>query len=246
LPETHPPERPIPDPPPKRLGYFEVARRLRELRRFKGLLQHYRRWAPDMQAIAPVETFFDREPLAADPEYQWCLGESGLPTDPLAKSKLFQREINRLIPLVARDLDDVGISRLVSWTESEPAEDVDVTHDLIENCLNHDASGAGVRAGNLHRQCMAQLEQGIGVYEYLANKAIARWRNPIHWLAAVIRLPLDVLEAAGLSDEGNKSAVLTAYGWVMRFGAFLVLLLVAKKLGIEELVRDVLRLLGKG
>jgi hypothetical protein len=203
-----------------------------------------------MQAIAPIETFFDREPLAADPEYQWCLGDSGIPKDPLARSKLIEREVNRLIPLVARHLDDVGVPTTVGWTESEPRytaergnfqQEREVKLDLIEGCLDDEAHGGDRRASSIHHRTMAALEQGIGIYEYLADRAIPRWWNPVYWIGGFIRFPLTVLEAAGIVED--KSLIVKGYGWLIQGGVLLLVLLLARMWGLEGLVRDIIKIL---
>src|SRR5713226_3342245 len=134
--------------------------------------------------------------MSADPDYRWRLSAPpSLPEDPRRRHQIIEREINRLIPWVVWALREVDAPTSVSWKEDEYDRDAGkrvmrtIRVDLISQCLQ-DAPGAGGRADQIHQARMACIEQGIGIYEGFADRAVARWWNPFYWLVALVRLPI--------------------------------------------------------
>ena len=85
---------------------------------------------------------------------------------------------------------------------------------------------------NYHRQrleaLMRRLEMAIGAYEERKQNAIRDWFNPLFWIAAVIRIPVSILEFAGLiSAYEEHSAIIKLYGWAIRIALLFVLVFLA-------------------
>jgi hypothetical protein len=148
-----------------------------------------------------------------------------------------EHQLNKLVLPVARDMDMVGIRHgmTVSVSGDEMGKpDRKVQYDLLADFT--------IFPENYHRQrleaLMLRLEMAIGAYEERKRNAIRDWFNPLFWIAAVIRIPVSILEFAGLiSAYEEHSAIVKLYGWAVRIAFLFVLVLLAaflaKKVGIS-------------
>jgi hypothetical protein len=57
--------------------------------------------------------------------------------------------------------------------------------------------------------------------------------SPLSWIAAAVRLPISILERAGIESGEASSGVLKAYALLMRAIMLVILLFIAAKLGIS-------------
>jgi hypothetical protein len=146
-----------------------------------------------------------------------------------------EHQLNKLVLPVVRDMDMVGVSHGmtvsgggISQSESK------VQYDLLADFT--------IFPDNYHQErleaLMHQLELAIGAYEERKRSALRDWFNPLFWIAAVIRIPVWILELAGLiSAHEEHSAIVKLYGWAVRIAFLLVLLFLAaflaKKAGIS-------------
>jgi hypothetical protein len=89
---------------------------------------------------------------------------------------------------------------------------------------------------------MASVERTIGIYEEAKKVALLRSFNPLNWLAVLIRLPLTVLERAGLAeDPQTHSKLANTYTWILKITMLILLFLLASKLGLSIKWSDLIR-----
>jgi small basic protein len=211
-------------------GYFACKRTIAELERFQELLRHHRRWAHQIQFARDL-----KELIPAD-------------TKPEHEHTVIEREMNRLIPLVAQSLELVGITTVVSWTTIEdqwwegqskyaPKEH---QQNLILNALHlPDKEGRATFFDAL----LGYLDRGIGAYTELKKRAIRRKYNPVAWIAFVMSLPIRVISRAGLESDDSESTIVSAYAWFIRIVVGIILVFMATKLGISIDWKEILSFL---
>jgi len=146
-----------------------------------------------------------------------------------------EHELNKLVVPVARDMDMAGIRHDVAVSGGEMGKpDRKVQYDLLADFT--------IFPENYHHQrleaLMRRLEMAIGAYEERKRNAIRDWFNPLFWIAAVIRIPVSILEFAGLiSAYEEHSAIIKLYGWAIRIAFLFVLAFLAaylaKKAGLS-------------
>jgi hypothetical protein len=127
---------------------------------------------------------------------------------------LLGREIARLSPIVFHFLDEVGISTIATYTinEMEPAATGSAfrmvrkkeDRNILVAYLGMDPSS--VEGHNAFDLLMTTLEEGIGMYQSREKIAFREIFYPTVWLAYLIRLPVTVLERAGLITDGKTGA----------------------------------------
>jgi len=158
-----------------------------------------------------------------------------------------EHQLNKLVLPVAWDMDMAGIRHGMTVSGGEMGKpDRKVQYDLLADFM--------IFPENYHRQrleaLMRRLEMAIGVYEERKRNAIRDWFNPLFWIAAVIRIPVSILEFAGLiSAYEEHSAIIKLYGWAIRIAFLFVLVFLAaflaKKAGLS-FPRDLLGHLSSG
>src|SRR5262249_16508300 len=88
-------------------------------------------------------------------------------------------------------------------------------YDILEHFHGHQ---------DVFEVLMTLLERAIGVYQEWRDAAFRDLFNPLVWLAWFIRLPISVLERAGLQDEATASRVVKGYGGIVRIAVLGVLM----------------------
>lgn len=174
---------------------------------------------------------------------------------PIERDRLLRSVINRLIPLVSRYLAYAEIPTELVITEPELNEEGtglpklvprerDMIDHLFELLQRRDQFAT-------YTFVMQAAERGIGVYEDLKETQRRLRHSPLTWIGWMLRLPITVLERAGVETDEASSKVVAGYGWFLRIamGAVLsslaaLLSLLATKLGtsipwkeIESVVR---------
>src|SRR5207244_3186068 len=100
------------------------------------------------------------------------------------------RQVQRLIPLVHRDLQRAGVPTRIYWMNDVydpkkqalvPQAEDEVGQDLIWDYFRLRHAGSG--------EIMTKLNQGIGVYEELLRTAKWELVNPLAWIAHVLYAP---------------------------------------------------------
>jgi len=197
--------------------------RLARLRKFQDLLRHYQRWPDDLALARPLDQLIPQG------------------TPPSDQRRMLELEINKLLVIVHRDVVEANVVPLVEYSWNEPHVDrataevvreekkrlYDViTHyyQLVEDHPYHKDFAA----------IMSVLEQAIGMYEARVKYTFGQLFNPIEWISWLVRLPLEILERAGLdqNDDMHKRAY-SIYGWIIRVVFALILLLIAARIGIK-------------
>ncbi len=133
--------------------------------------------------------------------------------------------LNKLVSPVARDMDMVGVRHGVTVSGGGTGKpDRKVQYDLLADFTTFPDDYRQERLEALtHR-----LEMAIGAYEERKRDAIRDWFNPLFWIAAVIRIPVSILEFAGLiSTYEENSAIIKFYGWAVRIAFLSVLVFLA-------------------
>lgn len=214
----HTTPEPTPHVPLLKPGYFECGKILERLHRFQDLVRHHQRRGTQLSLARPLEKLL---PSGAPEGYRY---------------EVIEQEINRLVPLVGSALYHAEIWTLISWPTQETEYDgdkliqkkVDRRFDLVEDYFQIPRT-SDAAAFNL---LMSAIERGIGVYEEYRRRALWDFINPLAWTAFLIRMPLIVLEKAGLYDEDARSYVLRVYGWLIRSLMFFFIVFGIAKLGI--------------
>lgn len=213
------------EPPPP--SYWSCKNRLNILRRYQDIVRHKEGWAHDIEHACPLEELIPEAKSATD------------------RFILFDREINRLTPLVHWALNEVGVLTGIVSIRREPSlgehgvieREVTEKHDIILDYLD---LGHQQRTYEL---LMRSLERGIGIYQSRMKIAYRELFNPIVWFAYLIRIPIAVMEHAGISP--TERLVAGFYSVVIRILMFLVLLFTAIKLGISIPWADLANLISK-
>jgi hypothetical protein len=214
---------PVPGHPlivPPAPGYFRAKRILRGLRRFQNLIRHKERWAADIGNACPIEDF--------------CSADM-----PLHERFAFlDREILKAMQIVHRAVNFAGVSTRVihrHWDSVEQKE-VEQGYELI---LDYPRLPRGTRPQDAYESVMSVLEQAIGVYESRLRQSKWDFINPVVWIAYLIRLPITVLERAGLvSHDKTAEMMLGGYAKFMKYAMSVILVLLALRLGVKMPWKD--------
>jgi hypothetical protein len=201
-------------------GYFTTTRVLKRLRRFQNVVRHKERWAPDMQFACPIEELVPAKiPM---PE----------------RFQLLDREIHRMMHIIRRDINYAGVTTSVihkHWdlVENKRKED---RYDVI---LDYFHLPRGQSAHQAYEAVMAHLEQAIGVYEGRSRQAKRDLFNPLVWTAHLIRIPITVMEHAGMvGHEKTADMVLGGYAKFVKIAMSVIIGLIALLLGVKVPWRD--------
>ena len=192
-------------------SYGQCLRVLERLERFQDLVRRREGWAPDYGVGRSLEELI---PEAA--------------ASPIQAHRLIERELNRLAWPISNDLDLLGIRTMVRWGQGKDAKTVDLIEDYVAG--RHAIDDSGQR---FYELLMIALEQGMGAYQAMMALAARERKNPLVWLAWMIRAPIFVLERAGLAEESTHSKVAEIYFWFLKGALLLVVILVAARLGIS-------------
>ncbi|MDB4433110.1 hypothetical protein N9166_00085 [bacterium] len=185
-------------------GYFESLQILKALKRFQHLIRHDQRWAHQIDFAPPLEELI--------PDVAQNSAKSPM---------LVEREINRLIPSVSAALRYAKIPTRISWKSTGDQ------HDLIQDYfyLPRDARAQSFDS------VLHVTDQGIGYFERRVSKARRELISPVHWGAYLLGLPLRVLELSGIKTSGKVLG--DVYAWAIKLAVFLLLALLATKLGVS-------------
>jgi len=89
---------------------------------------------------------------------------------------------------------------------------------------------------------ISTIDRGIGFYETRKRTAFFELFSPITWIAFIFRIPLVIIQRAGLSsEEEGASYILQIYKFAVYSVILLILILIAKMLGIEDLFISAIR-----
>jgi hypothetical protein len=115
----------------------------------------------------------------------------------------------------------IGKDRVI---QVEKEQKFDIISDYLRICRND------TDAQHLFEVMMTTLEEGIGVYQLREQRA---WRElffPTVWLAYIIRLPITVLQRAGIRP--SDKLVTDIYGRLIQAGTLILIVLLSIKLGV--------------
>ena len=212
------------------ITYWSCKRRIQALRKYQDLVRHRERSPESLRFAQRLEDLI------------------GPFKDQLERMHLLEQEIARLSPIVFHILQDVGVPTSVyrkveefpagSAIESTQKEE---KYDLIVGYLQ-------VPVGSIEaqRNCdllVTILEEGIGMYQ--SRKQIA-WREifyPTVWLAYIVRLPITILERAGVRPSDQM--ITDIYGKLLQAAMLVLIVLLGLKLGFtipwERIITNILK-----
>lgn len=218
--KSSPPARPQLPYSLARPGYLRCKKIIERLRLFQDLVRNDWRWGDHIAVARPLETLLPQG------------------TDKSQFPLILEQHINRLVPLVARDLYVAAVETRIRFERTERNYDFEKhiavfeekkeIYDVIEHYFDLPRSRDSFDA------VMAAIERGIGIYEGRKAAAISEKYNPVHWLAALVRLPLTVIEDAGISeDTETHSKFANLYMWALKIILLIILGAIATKLGFS-------------
>jgi len=215
---------PVPGPPlftRPAPGYFATKRILKRLSRFQNVIRHKERWATDIDIACPIEELVD-------------------PKIPMhERFRVLNHEIRRTMQIVYWDINYTGVPTGVIHKHWDIVEQKDINQqfDVIIDYFRLPRDPNGARA---YEAVMSTLEQAIGVYEARLRQAKREMFNPIVWVAHLIRIPITVMERAGLvGHEKTNEIVIGAYAKIMKYVMLVIIVFVAIKLGVSIPWKDV-------
>jgi hypothetical protein len=206
-------------------GYFQCKRVIAFLREFQDLVRHDFRFE-SQHAHRTLEVLVPGSEVPANRE------------------RLLHARINQLIPRVRNALWVAGIrtdmvSEEYEGSSLEDPKKVERRFDLIEHYFdhNHDLQS--------YRYVIQALDRGIGVFEQKERHEFRQLFNPVTYLAWCLRLPITILERAGIDVDEASSVMIRSYGWLVRLVMLLLLALLAKRLGITGVWDKVIQYLSR-
>jgi hypothetical protein len=223
------PERPLFMPAAP--GYFATKRILKSIHRFQDLIRHRERWAADLEFACPLK---DVVP-ANVPE--------------VLRAQYLDGEILRMTQGVHHAVNFAGVPTGVYYGPRNEA-DRESRRERYDLILDYARLPKQDDAYKTFQAVMGVLEQAIGVYDVRLNQAKREIFNPVAWAAHLIRLPITVMERAGLvGHEKTVDMVLGGYAKFMRVAMSVILILIALLLGVKipwkEIVVRLLDLIAK-
>jgi len=180
------------------------------------LVRHHKRWAHDFDNVRPLEELIPEK----------------TPKD--GQHEVISREISRIMPSVRDVLYNAGVGTEVTREHQEPAfaegrykeQSIKENYDLIIDYFDFPYD----KSANFYRHLMHVIEQGIGVYQDKMKGALVDIVSPVVWIVWVVRLPVWILNRAGVQDSNKLySLTMKALPYLM----LVTLLLLAAKLGFS-------------
>jgi len=204
------------------LTYYQCRRATNRLRRFRNLVIHrenfpiYLPEAPALEQLIPADT------------------------PPERRAQTIDSEIDKLIPLVSEILFDLGINTGITFLDKEVSDDgiqfrtrlAKQNRDLLEDYFELPRDRGTARLEFL-KFVLRAIDRGLGVLQAATSIAIRRFFNPVVWFANIVRLPIRILEEAGIPVNEASSKVMAAYAWFLRIGMLLIIAFVATKVGVS-------------
>lgn len=186
-----------------RPGYFECKRRIERLSKFQDLIRYEVGWTQELQSARPIEGM-----IGVVPDAQ--------------KQRAIEQAISRMVFAVGNDLDDVevssGITMLVDADDIDDFADgrqVRQAFDLINDYFvvrRHKGFGRS----DIFMDTIRVLDEGIGAYETIKERAKFDFINPIAWCAWLMRIPISVLQRAGIATgEAAGEKTLRFIAWAV-------------------------------
>jgi hypothetical protein len=198
----------------RRPGYFASRRAIDRLHRLQDLIRYHQRWAHQLDLARLLSELLP----------------GGAPENDVHQYQRLEREINRLLPLVAADLRWAGIPTVVQPRAPFADEKgADQHRDLLLHSF--DLCRGEERSAATFDLTIHTLDRGIGVYKACQAVALRGFVNPLSWLGWVVGLPASVLERAGLANESTTSVVVQTYAWIVRVLMVILIGLALTKLG---------------
>lgn len=198
-----------------------TRRVLKRLLRFQNLVRHKERWAPDMRFACSIEELLPANTPMPD------------------RFELLEKEIHRMMHVVRRDINYAEVATAVVHKHWDPVErkSQEDRYDLILDYFRLPRERDAYKA---YEAVMAALEQAIGVYEARLRRAKRDLFNPVVWAAHLIRLPVTVMEHAGLvGHEKTADMVLGGYAKFMKIAMGIIVGFIALLLGVKVPWKDI-------
>jgi len=194
-------------------GYLECKSIIKRLETLKDLIFYYC-------------------PFAGYDEYATTPLEELIPGDFTRRMRdmKIKEYICKLIPLVRESLFFGKINVAILSTRYKRGRKVVREFDIILDLFDY-LNGARTKPYDV---VVNTLNQGIGYYENAEHRAFWELFNPLSWIAFILRIPLLIIQKAGLvSDEEVASKILIFYVWLVRIIILTGIAFLTAKLGIS-------------
>ena len=195
---------------------------------FQGLFSHYQPFAPFIISARPLEELLPEATAEID------------------QRLILEQQIARLVPLISRSLFRAGLNTGATRVTHEKVfnnERQAFEHQRVERHIDDIIGSWYEMQANADAigLIMRKLEAGIGLYEARKRQAFMELFYPTTWIAFLLRLPISILEKAGLASAETSSLLVKGYMWVIRVCVLLLLIsFTAKQLGIPIPWKEVL------
>jgi hypothetical protein len=189
-------------------GYWRTKRKLERLKLLRDLIRHRENWAGQIALAKPLSELLP------------CVPEN-------LRAIRIKEEIEMVLRLAYWDLEYAAVPTGVYYGKRGEPEDEQRSFNVILDYFRLPRE-----PGKEHYAFEAttgSLTEGIGIYEARKHQAFWEMFNPVVWVAYIIRLPITVMERAGLvGHEKTQDMVLSGYTLAIRLmmaalvGLFLV------------------------
>jgi hypothetical protein len=199
-------------------GYFGCGRALKIIKKLQDLIRHQSRYSYDLEFAQPLEKLLPK-------------GFS-----PANQSEIITQEINKLLHVATVYLKQIDCRTEVIFPIEQPSTSFsaplvfkDRTYEIIGDYFQLPSEFPQRN----YESVMCILNEGIGTYEFLRQRAFRQWFNPLNWLALIVRFPITIFERAGLTGDEGFSRIVTRVYSSIAMGAIAILLsLICLKLGL--------------
>lgn len=200
-------------------NYFECKWAIERLKRFQDLIRHDKGYADQVR--------YARSLVELIPEL--------IKTKKIDEHWIIEREINRLIPIIQNDLHLAHIETLITHKTSDlEYDDEKGVHKPKERKSSYNLIRDYFELPNKHEffeMIIKSVERGIGWYLGRERNAFIEIFNPLSWLAFFIRVPIIIIQKAGI--ETSNKVVAESYAWLIKIIMLILLIFIATKLGIS-------------
>lgn len=191
-----------------------TKRHLKRIIRFKNLIIHREQWAAELDSAPTLDELFPGE---------------NLQRGTMEAVQRIEQEIRETKMIISYDLRHCGVGTRVTVTTRGEANDYDLIIDYFRMSNDDELD----RSQNFE-EVMELLDAGVGAHKNRLERAKFEMFSPITWIAYVIRLPITVLERAGLaSHPKSQEKFLNVYAWAVQFSMLALILVVLGHYGAK-------------
>jgi len=191
-----------------------TKRHLNRIIRFKNLIIHREQWGPEIESAPTLDELFPGE---------------NLQRGTMDAVRRIEQEIREMKLIISYNLRHCGVGTRMTVTTGGETNEYDLLVDYFRMANDNELDRR-----QRFEEVMELLDAGIGAHKNRLPRAKIEMFSPITWIAYMIRLPITVLERAGLaSHPKSQEKFLNAYAWVVQFAMLALILVVAGHYGAK-------------